>query len=37
MMVPGFPDGKPCPKCIAGWIIIIAVVVIALTWRKNNE
>jgi hypothetical protein len=38
--IPGFPDGKPCPRCIALWIIIISAIIIIgqlIGKEKNNE
>jgi hypothetical protein len=30
MLVPGFPNGKPCALCITSWIIIIAIVALMI-------
>lgn len=36
-MIPGFPGGRFCPRCAAGWLIIIAVVACVYIWAKRRE
>lgn len=37
MMIPGFPDGKPCPFCLAVWgAILLAALAAFLYYQKRT-
>lgn len=31
---PGFPGGHPCPRCIAGWLLILATILAIGRYKK---